>query len=584
METLLQELKRRKVYRITVVYVVASWLLLQITDILFPAFGVDDSALRQLALSLLFAFPLVLILTWIFEITPEGLRVTRPGRGADDVPVSKWDYGVGAFLLLLLFLIGVQVLNSEDAHVESPVPPEAAVTEKESSAPIIPGFSGRSAIAVLPFLNMSDDPSQDYFADGITEDLITGLQSFQSFPIIARTSTFQYKGKDLKDTREIAAELGAGYVIEGSVRKVRDDVRINVQLINHEGMHVWAEYYDFKFEHVLRVQTELVGQILLAIEPELIITEADRTRFVRTEDMEAFDYFLRGITNTFAPFAYTDLNGQAVTAERLEQARRDTLKAVELDADFAAGWRALNHIEGGHAVQLAALLSDEQRQEHLMRGIEYGELSRQLSPFEPSVCSCLAALLLMNGQVDEALLLQEESIKENPSNATARAVMGKIYQITGELDRALEEIQLAKRLSPNDMAMTTYLYFEAGIYQQAGRFREAVDTARRALLLAKNNYDAEFIRILSLLALGERQSAVDAISHLSDRAPATLRPRTGWPDPPPDAVARAIVLSSGESLQGRSYNEVLQLVFNDLGWKPSDDAGDGTDKGTGQFQ
>ena len=124
METLLQELKRRKVYRITVVYVVASWLLLQITDILFPAFGVDDRALRQLALSLLFAFPLVLILTWIFEITPEGLRVTRPGRGADDVPVSKWDYGVGAFLLLLLFLIGLQVLNSEDAQVEAPVPPD----------------------------------------------------------------------------------------------------------------------------------------------------------------------------------------------------------------------------------------------------------------------------------------------------------------------------------------------------------------------------------------------------------------------------------------------------------------------------
>ena len=172
--------------------------------------------------------------------------------------------------------------------------------------------------------------------------------------------------------------------------------------------------------------------------------------------------------------------------------------------------------------------------------------------------------------LEEALLLQEESIKENPSNATARAVMAKIYQITGELDRALEEIQLAKQLSPNDMAMTTYLYFEAGIYQQAGRFREAVDTARRALLLAKNNYDAEFIRVLSLLALGERQSAVDAISRLSDRAPATLRPRTGWPDPPPDAVARAIVLSSGESLQGLSYNEVLQLVFNDLGWKPPD--------------
>lgn len=225
---------------------------------------------------------------------------------------------------------------------------------------------------------MSDDPEQEYFADGITEDLITGLQSFQSFPIIARTSTFQYKGKS-EDVRDIAAALGAGYIIEGSVRKVRDDVRINVQLINHLGQQMWAENYDFKFNDVLRIQAELVSKIMLSIEPELIISEADRARFVRTEDMEAFDYYLRAAANTFAPFAFTDLNGQVVMPERLELAREYATKAVTLDPTFAAGWRILNHIDGSYVVNLAYLLSKEERQETLERAIEYGERSRLTS-------------------------------------------------------------------------------------------------------------------------------------------------------------------------------------------------------------
>ena len=233
----------------------------------------------------------------------------------------------------------------------------------------VPGFFNRAAIAVLPFVNLSDDPAQEYFSDGITEDLITGLQSFRSFPIIARTSTFKYKETSL-DLREIATALGAGYIIEGSVRKVGDDVRINVQLNNHQGLHVWAQIYDFKFEDSLRIQTELVGSILLAIEPALIISEADRSRFKRTEDMEAFDYFLRAATNTPALMAFTDLNGGEVTPERMELAREYATKAVELDPNFAGGWRMLNHIEGFYVSYFAYLLSEDERQSALERGLE----------------------------------------------------------------------------------------------------------------------------------------------------------------------------------------------------------------------
>jgi TolB-like protein len=563
MRTLLQELKRRHVYRVTVVYVVASWLLLQVADTLFPAFGVEDGGLRILALTLLFSFPIVLLFAWVFELTPDGIKKTLLVESGESVRVRKSDYVVGILLISLIGAMSLQLLTDDETGAVNPSQ-SPATSAVDVSAPV-PGFSGRAAIAVIPFVNMSNDPEQEYFADGITEDLITGLQSFQSFPIIARTSTFQYKGKS-PDIREVANAVGAGYIIEGSVRKVEDDVRINVQLINREGQHVWAENYDFKFEDVLKIQTQLVSKIMLAIEPELIITEADRSRFVRTEDMEAFDYFLRAATNTFVSFGFTDLNGQPVTPERLELAREYALKAVELDPNFAAGWRLLNHIDGSYLVNLAYLFTPEEQWAVLERAIEYGQISRQLSPFEPTVCSCLAAMLLMHGDVEEALLLQEESLRQNPSNATVHAVMAKILHVFGEDERALEEITIARRLSPEDMAMTTYLYFEAEIHESAGRFVQAIAAANKALLLAPKNYDAQYIKITSLYASGQREQALATVARLREDTPAGFRPTSAWGTVFPGSVAKSVTVQSGQSLSGLDYNEGLGLVFKELGW------------------
>jgi TolB-like protein len=565
MRTLLQELKRRHVYRVTVVYVVASWLLLQVADTLFPAFGVEDGGLRILALTLFFSFPVVLLFTWVFELTPDGIKKTLLAESGESVRVRKSDYVVGVFLIALIGAMSLQLLTDDETGAVNPSQ-SPATSAVDVSAPV-PGFSGRAAIAVIPFVNMSNDPEQEYFADGITEDLITGLQSFQSFPIIARTSTFQYKGKS-PDIREVANALGAGYIIEGSVRKVEDDVRINVQLINREGQHVWAENYDFKFADVLKTQTQLVSKIMLAIEPELIITEADRSRFVRTEDMEAFDYFLRAATNTFVSFGFTDLNGQPVAPERLELAREYALKAVELDPNFAAGWRLLNHIDGSYLVNLAYLFTPEEQRAVLERSIKYGQISRQLSPFEPTVCSCLAAMLLMHGDVEEALLLQEESLRQNPSNATVHAVMAKILHVLGEDERAMEEITIARRLSPEDMAMTTYLYFEAEIHESAGRFVQAVAAANKALLMAPKNYDAQYIKITSLYASGQREQALAAVARLREDTPTGFRPTSAWGSVFPESVAKSVTVQSGQSLSGLDYNEGLGLVFKELGWSP----------------
>jgi tetratricopeptide (TPR) repeat protein len=305
---------------------------------------------------------------------------------------------------------------------------------------------------------------------------------------------------------------------------------------------------------------------MLAIEPELIISEANRTRFVRTEDMEAFDYFLRAATNTFASFAFTDLNGEVVTPERLELAREYATKAVELDPKFAAAWRMLNHIEGSYAVNYAYLFSEQELKEKIELGIKYGQRSRLLSPFEPTVCSCLAAMLLMSGDVAGARLLQEESLKQNPSSAIVHAVMAKILQVSGDDERALEEITLAKRLSPEDMAMTTFLYFEAAIYQDLGRFSEAVAAANLSLLTSPLNYDAEFVKITSLYASGQRELARAAIVRLKASSPPDFQPVSGWSQPFAESVADSVTLANGRSLHGLRYNDGLRLVFEDLGW------------------
>jgi len=555
----IDELKRRNVFRVGVAYMIVAWLLLQVADVVLNNIEAPNWVFQTILLLLVIGFPLALILAWAYELTREGIKLEKDVVRSDSVTHftgRKLDFSIIALLAIALFVV---ILNNYVWIDADPLDGLVDVSEP------VPGFSNRAAIAVLPFLNLSDDPKQEYFADGITEDLITALQSFQSFPIIARTSTFRYKNSS-EDLRDIASALGAGYIIEGSVRKVDDLVRINVQLNNNQGKHVWADVYTFQFQDALRIQDELVSSVLLAIEPKLIITEADRARFVRTEDMEAWDYFLQAATNTYAPFAFTDLNGQYVSPERLELARDLLFKALEIDPNFAAAYRLLNHIDGSYVVNLRHLLTDEQAEETRQRAIEYGDKARLISPFEPSVCSCQAAMLLMSGDVEAAFQLQQESVRHNPSNAIARAVMAKIFQVRGEYELALQHIALAKRLSPRDMAMTTFLYFEAAIYLGLGRFDEAIKSADQSLLLVPGNYDSRFVRILSLFASDQRKEANAELRRLRELVSPELMPTTGWDEPFPTAVADRVTLESGRSLMGVNYNEGLHAILNELGW------------------
>lgn len=556
---LFRELRRRRVFRVASFYVVGSWLAVQVVSELNDPLKIPDWVDTAVVLILVLGFPIVLILGWILDLTPSGLRVTGPGPEGPVPPRVK-----AMATLIWASVLSVSVLLASliiDRIEPEPDPFQGLV---DVSKPV-PGFSGRAAIAVLPFLNHSDDREQDYFADGFTEDLITALQSIQSFPVIARTSTFQYKNHD-HSAQEIAAELGAGYIVEGSIRKVGQDVRINARVVKDDAKQIWADSYTYEFNEVLKIQDRVVANIIHAIEPELILTEADRSRFVRTEDMEAWDYYLQALTNTYAPFAFTDLNGRYVPPERLDLARTLLFEAIDLDPHFASAYRLLNHVEGAFAFNLSHLLDPEQSAEKIRLALEYGERARLISPFEPAVCSCQAAMLLMSGDVENAFRLQRESLRYNPSNAVAHAMMGKILQVKGRYEKALEEIAIAKRLSPRSMAMTTFLYFEAATQLAMGQFDHAIDTADRSLLLVPGNYDALYIRILALAATDRIEEARSDVVSLRKLIPEASTPSSGWTESFPEAVASRVRFASSDNLHTQSFNEGLAVVLRALGW------------------
>ncbi len=560
MGTFFSELKRRKVIRVAAVYGITAWLLTQIVVAIETPLSLPGWVDTLVIVLLILGFPVAMILAWAFDLTPQGVQRTLPDASEEGEPRRSSPAGYAA-LTVVVIALGWLLYRVEFTQDFSPAPIASASTAIDVSQPV-PGFSGRSAIAVMPFLNLSGDPAQEYFADGISEDITTGLQSFGSFPVIARTSTFTYKGRP-KDVREIARELGAGYVLEGSVRKSGDQVRITAQLIAADGTHLWAKKFDRKLTDILAVQDEITQQIVTAIEPEIIASEIERTRYVRTEDLEAWDYYLQALANTTVFLGFTDVNGGIVTRERNEAARTYAQKAVELDPKFAAAYTLLAHIDGEYIRTLRPLVSEEFAAQALGRAIGNAQRARGISPFGASACSCHAVLLLAAGDAEGALQLQEEALKVNPASATVHSTLAKILVHFGQLDRALSEIEIAKRLSPKDMTMTTLLQFESEIYEGLGQFENAAAVAHRATLFSAVNYEAHIVRITSLYALGRIEEARTAKAALFENVP-DFSASAMWLAAPSAPLASALSQSMGEAALGITRHDATEFILGAL--------------------
>jgi TolB-like protein len=567
--SLITELKRRNVFRVAAVYIATGWLLVQLGDILFETFHSPEWVMQSFTALIALGFPFAVILAWAFELTPEGVKrdseVTE--RSAD------LRHGQRDWLLIGIIVVAVGFYAVDRFFLDGPPSSEAIVASTELadntavqvdvSVPV-PGFSNRAAVAVLPFENHSGDPDQDYFADGITDDVITSLQIDGTVPVIARTSTYGYKGT-ATDPRTISADLGVGYILQGTVRKAKDRVRITVQLVDSQGLEIWAQSYDRQLEDIFAVQDDIARHIVGTVAPTILESEMRLASRVRTQDMEAWDYYLQGFARTTTFSGYADIYGRPITLETNQLAKDLVEKAIELDPDFALAYTLLGHLNVNYSLGLRPYVTQEFARAKLYEALEYARKGYELSPFAASTCSCYAYILVMTGDLEAALRLQEDGVKNNPANAFAHAILAMIYEQFQRHEEALKEIRIATRLSPRDMDLSFFRSIEAENLLAIGKYEEALEVARHAMHLTSQNFDAYVLMATALYALDRRDDAREVIADLEDKIPG-FTPDMLRPGVMPKSL-ETIVADMPASTDDADYQDAIRLIFTDLGWQ-----------------
>jgi len=324
------ELKRRNVYKVAVAYAVVSWLLIQVATQVFPFFEIPNWAVRLVVLLLILGFPVALILSWAFEITPEGIK--RESEVAHEQSMVRHTGRRIVGLTIVVAVIAAGLLVFQLVRSKSAVTPRP-VTQPEAR----PGFQSEAAtvsaksIAVLPFDNLSDDKSNAYFAEGIQDEILTRLSKIASLKVISRSSTQKYKSSP-DNLRDVGKQLGVANLLEGSVQKIANAVHVNVQLIRAAtDEHLWAESYNRKLDDVFGVEGEVASAIADQLNAKLSGTEQKAVTEKPTQNTAAYDAYLRGLAIEHTQYGY----------EAYQQAARDYLEAVQLDPNFAFAWARL---------------------------------------------------------------------------------------------------------------------------------------------------------------------------------------------------------------------------------------------------
>ena len=356
----------------------------------------------------------------------------------------------------------------------------------------VPGFSGRPAIAVLPFDNLSADPEQEYFADGIAEDLITRISSWRTFPVIARNSSFVYRGKSV-DVKQVSRELGVRYVVEGSVRKAGDRVRINVQLIDAPtGHHVWAERYDRELRDLFALQDEITEALTGWLGPEL--WQAEQKRAVRREprNLDAWDCVQRGFWHHWT-----------LSRKDNTKARGFFERAVELDPQLVMAFYGLTST---HYLDIFYQWTDswEQSVAEMVRVAERGAALDEKDAFGQLA---LGAAYSVTGPQDKMIAALELAIEFNPSLALAYGILGNFLATVQRPGDAIAVLEKGMRLSPRDPFLSAFLSGVALAHFAAGRYEDAVDWARRSLRRRTDWIDPHHVLAASYAHLGRLEEA-----------------------------------------------------------------------------
>lgn len=373
------------------------------------------------------------------------------------------------------------------------------------SRPTLP-LPDKPSIAVLPFQNMSGDPEQEYFADGVVEEIITALSRFKQLFVIARNSSFTYKGRAV-DVKQVGRELGVRYVLEGSVRKAADRLRITGQLIDATtGSHIWADRFDGALTDIFDLQDQVTTNVIGAIAPKLEQAEIERSKQKPTNNLDAYDYFLRGTAKVY------QWNEQAN-----EEALPFFYKAIALDPEFASayGYATWCHAFRKTSGWMANPAQDVPETERLARqAIEVGK--------EDAFALCWAgySLACVVGQLEEGIGLIDRALVLNPNLARAWNLSGWARIWRGEPDIAIEHFKRAIRLSPLDFALHTMQNGIASAHFFAGRYQEALSWVELALRQRPNDHSVLRMSSVVYSTVGRLAEATEAITRLRQIDPA----------------------------------------------------------------
>ncbi len=355
----------------------------------------------------------------------------------------------------------------------------------------------KPSIAVLPFMNMSGDNDQEYFSDGLTEDLITDLSKVSGLFVIARNSVFSYKGQNVKIDK-IGKELGVKYVLEGSVRKIENRVRITAQLIDAETEgHIWAERYDRDLNDIFSLQDEVRGKIVTALAVQLTTDDKNRIKTKKTKNLEAYDYFLRGM----------ELHSVKMQ-DGLLKSRQLFEKAIELDPAYALAYSAL-----GHTWLMEWIFGPDQDQKLLDKAYDLGLKAITIDEKESSGYSVLASVHLWRKQHDKAIEQSQKAVQLEPNNAMRLADLGEHLTWSGKPNEGLTYIEKAMRLDPKHPAW--FLWNQGHAYYLTQQYKKAIEAFQAALIKDKNFWPSHIFTALCYDAEGEKQAAKIEIEKLS---------------------------------------------------------------------
>ncbi len=493
MRDLIQELKRRNVFRVGMAYVVVAWLLAQAAELAFGSFEAPAWVMKVLLFVLVLGFPLALFFAWAFELTPEGIRLENKDERGDSIAPrtgQKLDRLIIVLLSLAVvyFVVDKGFLQKTTETTASPgveqttatVPSGAAQNESTATDTT----RDKRSIAVLPFLNMSSDKDNEYFADGISEEILNVLARVPQLKVAARTSSFRYKGENI-DIAEIAKALRVDHVLEGSVRRQGDKVRVTAQLIQAPGgYHLWSETYDRTLDDIFQIQDEMAGAIAETLQVKLGLIEPGKNR-TGTDNLLAYEYYLRGV-HFWSLRVFDDL------LLAIDYFKR----AIDADPNFAKAYAGLamtySVIEGygdfaGPAYELAEASA------------------RRALDLDPDSAEAMAALgntFYKTGRLPESESFLKEAVAISPNFATAHQWLGNMLSQAGRRVEGLRSLDVAVDLDPEARVIGAN---RANHLYNMERWAKCSAQSEQVLSYAPEYYDALIFGALCNRQLGKQE-------------------------------------------------------------------------------